>query len=276
MPSSSSSGCLMIRLGPCGEENGDAQRIPSRGSPPWGRRGSPDPATLTSASTLRSESVMRQAISRIWSFSTSRPVICHTAERHRHRGLPPLPLRGPPRRPPLDPLAPYPGTPRTSRSTQTIRCPMPPPPAMAAARRRPRHSRPAQLRRRPRPPRLPPSIAARPQSAAAALHFPACPTAAAPGRERGESARAAGSGSLGRRERRERRAGRDAGPPSGYRVLRCEVRGGLKSCLLLPLGKCVRLQLVPAWLQLNQAGSTSQPPRGLFVKELHHQRIKRG
>lgn len=159
---------------------------------------------------------MRQAISRIWSFSTSRPVICHTAERHRHRGLP---LRGPPRFPPPNPL-PYPGTPRTSRSTQTMRCPIPPPPAMAAAHRRPRHSRPVQFRRRPRPPRLPPSIAARPQSAAAALHFPAGPAAAAPGRERGESAGAAGRRSSGRRGRRERRAGRDVEPPSGHGGLR--------------------------------------------------------
>lgn len=34
MLSSSSSGCLMIRLGPCGEENGDGHRSPSRGSLP--------------------------------------------------------------------------------------------------------------------------------------------------------------------------------------------------------------------------------------------------
>lgn len=62
---------------------------------------------------------------------------------------------------------------------------------MPAARRRPRHSRPPQLRRRARPARLPPSIAARPQSAAAALQLPAAPAATGPGR-------AAGAGAAGR------------------------------------------------------------------------------
>lgn len=81
---------------------------------------------------------MRQAISRIWSFSTSRPVICHTAERHRHRGLP---LRGPPRFPP--PTTPFPtpahpappGPPRPCAAPSRRLRPWPPPtagPATAA------------------------------------------------------------------------------------------------------------------------------------------------
>lgn len=223
MLSSSSSGCLMIRLGPCGEENGDGHRSPSRGSlPSSAPRGLGVPRLPGPGRAHLGQHVEVGVGDEAGHLQDL--VLLHVQARHLpHSGAAPSSRPPPPRAAPLpsphNPL-PYPGTPRTSRSTQTMRCPIPPPPAMAAAHRRPRHSRPVQFRRRPRPPRLPPSIAARPQSAAAALHFPAGPAAAAPGRERGESAGAAGRRSSGRRGRRERRAGRDVEPPSGHGGLR--------------------------------------------------------
>lgn len=110
---------------------------------PWKRRGAAGGAPgvpLTSASTLRSQSVIRHAISRIWSFSTSRPVICQgrAAASARPGVRAPRPVRSFPAPPAAPRRRPAPPGPPRPCAAPYRRRPWPPPsagPATSARRR---------------------------------------------------------------------------------------------------------------------------------------------